>query len=58
MHGGPASPWEGSQVVFAAGSLTQLSKPFNKILTGKGMEPGRRPVQVSLWENLWGSRAD
>lgn len=29
---GPASSWDGSQVMFAAGNLAELSKPSNNIL--------------------------
>lgn len=45
MYGGPASSWEGSQVVFAAGNLKQLSKPSNKILSARARSQGGAPFK-------------
>lgn len=34
---GPASSWDGSQIMFAAGNLTELSKQSNILLERKGV---------------------
>lgn len=50
---GPASSWDGSQVMFAAGNLTELSKQSNNILLErKGVAAKWYSDQFSLQESL------